>query len=500
MSKKPPKSDRIQKTAAIYARQSIELSDGIDRQVKLCKKLCENNGWKVVKIYEDNDVSAYKNRGKGTAWAQMLSDVADLEIDVVVATNMDRLLRRVPDLAPLVATGASVLTVDGELNLDSAEGELRATLGAGVAQFETKRKAERQVRANDARVAKGLPAPTRRRYGYETDGCTPREEEARVVKKIFERFLDGDSIRSIALDLQARSVDPGNGKGWPIGRVRGIIGNVFYGGQIIHRGEVSDSEHVTPIIPKERALDAQAILADPARRSGSGPAIKHLLTGVALCGVCGSTMHFVTDYKCRASLSHVQIKSYKLEPAVVWEVYAWASANVAPSEVAKESKEITDLMLESSKLLDKIVELQDIATWPGADKASLRSKMAKIGKSREEVESKIAKLRSRNSSHDVMRKVQQEWNSPVDPKGYKEWRDAMVSSAALLGHPVVEDKITKTVYEKKIRVERQISDWPDFWSKIPFDQKREVIRGIMHITVEKGISPDRVKINRLWGS
>lgn len=498
MSKKPPKSAKTHKTAAIYARQSKELSDGIDRQVKLCKKLCENNGWEVVKIYEDNDVSAYKNRGKGTAWARMLSDVSELEIDVVVATNMDRLLRRVPDLAPLVATGASVLTVDGELNLDSAEGEFRATMGAGLAQFETKRKAERQVRANDARVAKGFPAPSRRRYGYETDGCTPRKEEAKVVKEIFKRFLEGDSLRSIALDLQERSVDPGSGRGWPTGRVRSIIGNVFYGGQVIHRGEVSDSEHVTPIIPRERALAAQAILADPARRNGSGPPIKHILTGVAFCGVCGSTLNYVTDYKCRASLSHVQIKAYKLEPVVVWEVYAWASANVAPSEVGKESKEITDLMLESSKMLDKIVELQDIATWPGADKASLRAKMAKIGKSREEVESKIAKLRSRNSSHDVMRKVQNEWNSPVDPKGYKEWRGAMVSSAALLGYPVEEDKITKTVYEKKIRVERQISEWPVFWDKVPFDQKREVIRGIIRITVEKGISPDRVQITRLW--
>jgi DNA invertase Pin-like site-specific DNA recombinase len=500
VSRKPAKTAKTHKTAAIYARQSKELSDGIDRQVKLCKKLCENNGWEVVKVYEDNDVSAYKNRGRGTAWAQMLSDVSDLEIDVVVATNMDRLLRRVPDLAPLVATGASVLTVDGELNLDSAEGEFRATMGAGLAQFETKRKAERQVRANDARVAKGIPAPSRRRYGYETDGCSPREEEAKIVREIFEKFLSGASLRSIALDLQARGIDPGSGRGWPIGRVRSIIGNVFYGGQIMHRGEIFDSELVIPIVSRESALDARAILADPARRSGSGASIKHLLTGVAFCGICGASLHFVTDYKCRASLSHVQIKAYKLEPQVVWEVHTWASANIEPKALAEESQEIKDLLLESSKLLDKIVEQQDIATWPGADKSSIKAKLAKIGKAREEVEAKISKLRSRNSSHDILRKVRKEWNSPVDPKGFKEWRDAMIASAGLLGYPVEEDKLTKAIYEKKVRTERQISDWPVFWDKVPFDQKREVIRGIMRITVEKGISPDRVQIIRSWSS
>jgi hypothetical protein len=209
-------------------------------------------------------------------------------------------------------------------------------------------------------------------------------------------------------------------------------------------------------------------------------------------------MHFVTDYKCRASLSHAQIKAYKLEPEVLWEVHSWASANVDPKALEEESQEIKDLMLESSKLLEKIVELQDIATWPGADKASIRAKMGKIGKSRDEVEAKISRLRSRNSSHDVMRKVRREWNSPVDPKGFEEWRDSMIASAGLLGYPVEEDKLTKAVYEKKIRIERQISDWPVFWAKVPFDQRREVIRGIMRVTVAKGISPDRVKIDRLW--
>jgi DNA invertase Pin-like site-specific DNA recombinase len=495
-----PKTGKNPKTAAIYARQSKELSDGIERQVKVCKKLCESNGWTVVKVYEDNDVSAYKNRGKGTAWAQMLTDIVDLEIDVVVATNMDRLLRRVPDLAPLVSTGASVLTVDGELNLDSAEGEFRATMGAGLAQFETKRKAERQVRANDARVAKGLPAPSRRRYGYETDGCTPRDSEAKVVKRIFEQFLAGASIRSISIDLQKNGIDPGSGNGWPARRVRSIIGNVFYGGQVMHRGEVSDSELIVPIVPRDTALKARAILADPSRRSATGAPVKHLLTGVAECGVCGGTLHFVTDYKCGRALNHVQIRDFKIEPEVIWEVHAWASSSGKPSILRKESKEIQDLMLESSGLLEKILELQDMATWPGADKTSIKSKIAKIGNSREAVEEKISRLRSRNSSHEILSKVQKAWNSPVDPKGFSDWKKAMIDSAELLGHPLKPEKITKEVFDQKVRIERQISDWPAFWNSIPLDQQREVIRGIMKITVSKGQGNERVKITRLWGN
>lgn len=496
MPKKTGKPSNRPVKAAIYARQSKELSEGIERQVELCKKLCKSKGWVVAKVYEDNDVSAYKNRGHGTAWAEMLDEIDDLEIDVVIATNMDRLLRRVPDLAPLVATGVSVLTVDGELDLDSAEGEFMATMGAGLAQFETKRKAERQIRANDAKSSKGIPVPSRRRYGYQTDGCTPIEEEAKEVQRIFKEFAEGASIRSLAKDMQDRNVDPGGGKGWPVNRIRGLLANVFYGGEIIHRGVVSDSEYVVPIVSKELARDVRAILSDPARRTSPGAAISHVLTGLANCGVCGETMHHMTDYKCRKALNHVQIKAKKLEELVMWEVHKWASENTKLETQGSDSDEIRKLLIESKAILDRIVLSQDMASWPGADIPSLKAKIAKDGKEREAIEQKIEKLRSKNASHAILKKIHLAWNAPIDAKSFANWQKAMRDSADALGWSLEESDLSTERYEHKMRIERQISEWPIFWNAVPLDQKREVIRSVLVITVNKGTSLDRVVITR----
>lgn len=497
MPKKTVKASQSALRAAIYARQSKELSEGIERQVNLCKKLCRSKGWEIVKVYEDNDVSAYKNRGHGTAWAEMLDEIEELEIDVVIATNMDRLLRRVPDLAPLVATGVSVLTVDRELDLDSAEGEFMATMGAGLAQFETKRKAERQIRANDAKSAKGLPVPSRRRYGYETDGCTPIEEEAKEVRRLFKDFANGASIRSLAKDMQDRNVNPGGGKGWPISRIRGILSSVFYGGEIIHRGVVSDSEYVVPIVSKELARDVRAILSDPARRTSPGGLTRHSLTGLALCGVCGETLHHMTDYKCRKALNHVQIRTKKLEELAMWEVHKWASENEKTAVEDADSLQVRKLLLQSKEIHDRIILSQDMATWPGADIPSLKAKIAKDGKEREALEVKIEKLRSKNASHSILKKIHQAWNAPIDAKSFAKWQQAMRDSAKALGWALDENDLTPERFEKKLRIERQIAEWPTFWNAIPLDQQREIIRSILRITVNKGSNLDRVKIDRL---
>jgi hypothetical protein len=56
--------------------------------------------------------------------------------------------RQTKDLVALIEVGAKVITLDGEIDLSSRDGELRATMLAGFARFEIRHKAERMVRAN----------------------------------------------------------------------------------------------------------------------------------------------------------------------------------------------------------------------------------------------------------------------------------------------------------------------------------------------------------------
>lgn len=495
MSKSESKSP---KSAAIYARQSLSHTEGIGRQVSLCRKLCEAKGWEVVEVYEDNDVSASKSRGHGTAWSKMLNDIPKGRFDVVVAVDLDRLLRRVADLTLLTDSGVRVLTVNGEIDLTTADGQFRATMLASIAQFETRRKAERQLRANAARSAAGKPVPTRRRYGYETDGCTPRPNEALEVKRLFEEFRKGASIRSLALDMRARNVDPGGGKGWPVNRIRGILANPFYGGQVFHLGVVTDSEAVVPIVPKEVAIEVRAILADPSRKTSPGSAIRHELTGLAICGVCGAYLHYMNDYMCSKALNHVSIQKKKIEPYVMWMAYEWASSDSELKDGVAGSSVIEQKLLESARIAEKILEAQEMVFWPGVDKSAIKKKIEALGKERQALELEIESERSQNAMEDVVRQVKAAWLRPVEGQSYAAWKSAMHDSARLMGWEIEEELLTTDVYEKKTRIERQIASWPDFWEALPLDTRREVLKALFSITVHKGRTLDRIEIKELY--
>lgn len=309
---------RLHTQAAIYARQSEDVAEGIANQKKRCTALIEARGWTVGQLYEDNDTSAAKERGPGTAWHQMLNSLKSG--DVVVAVDLDRLLRDTRDLMALINTGARVLTVDGEIDLTSADGEFRATMLAGIARFEIRRKSERQKRANEGRAVKGQPIPGRRRYGYETDGTTPREAEAVVVRRLFTHVAEGGSVRSAVKWLEAEGVDPAPGRAWTARRVVDLLKNPHYAGKIRHLGAVIESNAVTPIVEPELAAEVVAILSDPSRKTSPGPKPRHLLSGLIHCGECGTPLTYMRSYLCKADLSHVSILKKIIEPRVRDEI------------------------------------------------------------------------------------------------------------------------------------------------------------------------------------
>ncbi len=97
--------------AAIYVRQSRDVREGIARQLEKCKRLVEATEWELVRIFEDNDVSATKPRGPKTAWAEMLRAFDNGEFSVLVSVNLDRLLRAQRDLSVLIDRGILIRTV-----------------------------------------------------------------------------------------------------------------------------------------------------------------------------------------------------------------------------------------------------------------------------------------------------------------------------------------------------------------------------------------------------
>lgn len=321
--------------AATYLRQSIDHAEGIERQRARTTALAEQRGWPVVRVYEDNATSASKDRGAKSGWATMLADIRSGRVTHVVAVDLDRLVRSTRDLLVLIDAGAVVTTVDGELDLSSADGEFRATMLAGIARFEVRRKSERQVRANAHRAQQGKPNPGRRRYGYLVDGMTPHPDEAPVVRDIFQRTDEGQSLRSIMLWLRGEGIVPGTGNTWTTRRLRDMLASRHYEGYMLHRGEWHESVWITPLINAAQAERVRTMLADPTRRTSPGTAVRHQLSGIATCGVCGSSLLYMRAYRCKADAKHPSIIKTLLETPVREAVIAallFGPARILPTD------------------------------------------------------------------------------------------------------------------------------------------------------------------------
>jgi site-specific DNA recombinase len=319
--------------AAVYVRQSLDVQEGIDRQLTRCRSLASARGWDVVEEYVDNDTSATKARGANTAWARMLKHAAESRFDIVVAVDLDRLLRTVGDLLRLTESGAKVLTVDGEIDLTTADGEFRATMLAGIARFEARRKGERQKRATADRASRGKRSGGRRPFGYEQDGITVRAVEAEAVREGYAALLSGVPLAAIARSWnaqghvtaqqrQARSGHKGEPSPWRHDSVRSVLLNPRYMGKRAHLGEIVADAEWPALVPESTWRATNSILRNPARSNEKRNG-RYLLSGLAVCGVCGSTVHAgansrpgVRAYRCAGSTGHFARKAEPVEEYV----------------------------------------------------------------------------------------------------------------------------------------------------------------------------------------
>ncbi|KXC06420.1 recombinase family protein [Microbacterium hominis] len=262
------------KRAALYLRQSKSDDEGIERQTERTTALATARGWTVAATFIDNDVSASKVRGPQTAWGRMLA--ASDELDVVIGVDLDRVVRSTRDLNTLIDHGLMLVTLDGEIDLTTADGEFRASMLAAIARFEVRRKGERQSRANAQRAAKGGVPKGVRLKGYTTAGeLVP--DEADVVRELFEGFSTGLTLRTLArkYDLTPSTV-------------RTLLTNPRYAGRRVYKGEIVGTGEWEAIVSGELFDSVNRRLADPARitnRTGS-TARKHLGTSLFRCGEC----------------------------------------------------------------------------------------------------------------------------------------------------------------------------------------------------------------------
>ena len=325
--------------AALYCRISDDPHDlqaGVERQKKDCRAYAERQGWTVVDVFEYNDTSAYRGK-KRKDYHRLIDAVQSHQFDVVVGYHSSRWHRDVMEYFEFVKllkkTGIAWHTaMEGEIRFSSATDEATSSVRAVFNQLESALKSERIKRAKLDEALAGRHNGGIRCFGYEQDGMTVRDDEADEIRRLADAVICGQSLRSLALELNARGVPTVKGKRWASSHLRSMLLRPRLAGLREHRGKIVAQGQWPAIIEKETHEALKAVLEDPRRCTGGsgrrGPVPTSLGTALYVGGVCRDPRRRVGRsnarrpvYKCGnvdtvGSLGHVTRVADKLDAYV----------------------------------------------------------------------------------------------------------------------------------------------------------------------------------------
>jgi site-specific DNA recombinase len=331
--------------AAVYARKSTEQNGVADeersvtRQVEHATAYAEKRGWAVNEeyIFIDDGISGAEF-AKRPGFLRLMNALKPRPpFDVLVMSEESRLGREAIEvgfaLKQLVTSGVRVFCylTDTERTLNSPIEKAMLSLQAMADEMEREKARQRTADAMQHMFELGLVTGGRV-FGYDNvrtdEGSRPRtrrfinEQQAAVVRRIFELRADGEGFAAIAKRLNSEGViapRPQQNRlaGWCASSVREVTNRPLYCGDVVYNqtrkrnawGQVAqaarpEADHRRRHDPALRivsdelwsAVQAQneaaknAYLRHTNGRVWGRPAggdSKYLLPGFATCGVCG---------------------------------------------------------------------------------------------------------------------------------------------------------------------------------------------------------------------
>lgn len=313
-------------------REGDEL--GIDRHFEDLLTLFKGRGYALDRrhVFVDNDLSAAGKRDRPD-FRRMLGVLEQGELKVITAWMLDRLVRNRRDQLRLyeVCEQQKLLLSfarGSELDMSTPAGQMIADFLAATARGEIKIKGDRQRRAQEQAARQGRRVGGRRPFGYDSTGMEIEPDEAAAIRRGYSDLLAGVPLGQIAREWNAAGLHSGqtryrdNRRGkrgepteWTHDTVRLVLLNPRNAGLRRYKGEIVAPARWPALVGEEVWRAADALLNEPGRRSGgAGRSGQRMLTGVALCGVCGATVHSgrgeaarrgYATYRCSASTGHV---------------------------------------------------------------------------------------------------------------------------------------------------------------------------------------------------
>lgn len=197
--------------------------------------------WELVKIYTDEGISGTSIKRR-VGFKTMIADAMDGKIDLIVTKSVSRFARNTVDaltyIRKLKERGVEIYFEKENIYTMDSKGELMLTIMSSLAQEEARSISENVTWGHRKRFADGKAIiPYKSILGYkrgEGNSLIIDETGAPTVRRIYELFLQGDSLGTIAKKLTAEGHKTALGKSkWFYTTIRSILRNEKYRGDLL---------------------------------------------------------------------------------------------------------------------------------------------------------------------------------------------------------------------------------------------------------------------------
>ncbi|GHT92024.1 integrase [Alphaproteobacteria bacterium] len=377
---------------AIYTRKSSE--EGLEQEFNSldAQRIAAENyirsqqgkGWIILPQHYDDGGFSGGNMNR-PALTELLKDIEYGRVDCVVTYKLDRLSRSLLDFASIMNTFDSnnVMfdTVTESFSSASSSGRLMLNMLLSFAQYERELTGER-IRDKFAESKKkgmwmgGYPILG---YDIKERKLLINEEEAVVIKLIYERFIETESCTLIADELnrkgcrsKPRPQDKGKNKGEKLydpKAIRRILENPYYKGYVTHKGELYKGQHEA-IIAEETWSKVQEIFSKNKSTKHQKKSSPYPLKGLLKCGTCGATMsptacnNHGLKYRYYTCNNHIRFKR----------------CNSAVKNVPADSIEsrVIEEVLQKLKSPEVMLKIQELAKENTVDEKQLQTSLQNL--------------------------------------------------------------------------------------------------------------------------
>ena len=282
--------------AVIYARYSSDSQreESIEGQLRECTEYAKRNGITILRSYIDRALSA--RTADRPEFQNMIKDSEQKLFDVVLIWKLDRFSRDRYDSAHykriLKKNGVKVISVKENIS-DGPEGIILESMLEGYAEYYSAELSEKIRRGQKENALKGRNNGGGIPLGYllgDEQKLALDPVTAPIVREIFQRYADGEIVRTIVEDFNRRGLKTKSGKPFSPNSFNRILKNRKYIGEYQYQDVVIPGG-VPAILSDDLFYRVQARLEKNKRAPATAKAdVDYLLTTKLFCGICERMM------------------------------------------------------------------------------------------------------------------------------------------------------------------------------------------------------------------